>query len=184
MEGIASFATVESWMLELYLDLAGGNKSLAASIFITLESRSARSSALQPLIATLEPTYQALYRAIAKLIKTRAVSRDKLAHWVWGVTNDIPDALLLADPKFLALVDWANPQERQRIPEHIYVYRANDFAEVIEGNNEVARFGQTFRFIVTGHPANREGQLYRELCAEPALADILRRPGERDQTQP
>ena len=184
MEGIASFATVESWMLELYLELAGGNKSIAASMFLTLESRSARSSVLQPLIAALEPRYQDLYRAIAKLLRTRALDRDKLAHWVWGVSNDLPDALLLADPKALALINYAERAETSRLPDHIFVYRASDFVSIIERNNELAGFGQRFRFIVRGHPANREDRLYHELCAEPALADILRRQDERDQPPP
>jgi hypothetical protein len=183
MEGIASFATVESWMLNLYLDLAGGNKSMAAEIFLKLESRSARSAALEPLIAKLEPRYRELYQAITKHMRARAMARDKLAHWVWGVSRELPDALLLADPKALAVIDYFASDYQQQMNDAIWVYRDTDFAEIIEGNNDLAGFGLKFRWIVTGHVSNGEDRLYHELCAKPVLADILRRRAERDQTQ-
>jgi hypothetical protein len=183
MEGIATFATVESWMLELYLDLAGGNKSVAAEIFLELESRSSRSAALQPLIARLEQRYQELYHAIAKLLKTRALDRDKLAHWVWGISAQLPDALLLADPKALALLDPLEPNYREKLKASIWIYKAKDFTDIIEGNIQLASFGFKFRWIMKNHPKNREDELYHALCAEPVLADILRRRAERAQSQ-
>ena len=180
LEVIASFATVESWMLELYLDLTGGSKTVAAEMFLTLESRSARSGAIRPLVARLGERYQRLYRALEKLLKTRAGERDKLAHWVWGISPHLPDALLLANPKTLATLDSLDPDIR----EHIYVYRQPDFDKITAANYKLAGHGMTFRFIVMGHAANREDRLYHRLCAEPDLADILRRQDERAQSQP
>lgn len=183
MEGIASFSTVESWMLNLFLDLIGGNKSDAATLFMALDSRGAKSNALAPFVQRLPPEQQALYHSIMHLMKQRAAKRDKLAHWVWGASRDLPNALLLADPRVMASADPLTPDYRKILAQNIWVYEAEDFAEIIEGNNELAGYGFKFRWIVQGHPENAEGKLYRELCAEPVLADILRRRAERAQSQ-
>jgi hypothetical protein len=182
MEGIATWATVESWMLDLYLDLAGGNKTLAAELFLTLESNSARSAAIVPLIAPLEKKYRDLYAAIAKLVKTRGRARDRLGHWVWGYSGQLPDALLLANPKAMSTLDWTNPEDRERVNAEILYYTAADFAQIVRDNEELAGFGFKFRWIVTNHPSNREDRLYHELCAAPALAEILHHQAERDRS--
>lgn len=183
MEGIASFATVESWMLGLFIDLIGGNKTDAATVFLTLESRGARSAALAPFVARLEPRYQELYQAIMHRMKICAKERDNLAHWVWGASQQLPDALLLANPKALAVLDFASPTYSEDIAREIWVYRVADFTQIIENNNALANAGFKFRWIVQGHISNREDQLYHELCAEPVLADILRRRAERARPQ-
>ena len=177
MEAIATWSTAESWLLNLYLELAGGNKSAAAEMFLTLESRSAKSAALNPLIHRLDGRYQTLYRAVAKLSRSRQSARDKLAHWVWGYSAQLPDALLLADPKALAAAkpDVADPSQNHITP-HIYVYNEADFRSIIHDNEELAGYGFKFRWIVTNHISNRKDQLYHELCAQPAIADILHRP--------
>ena len=182
MECIASFSTVESWMLNLYLDLVGGNKSDAAALFMKMESRGTRSAALAPFISRLDKKYQSLYRAIEQLMKIRAKPRDKLAHWVWGISHDLPEALLLANPKALATLDHLSPTYSDDMKKEIWIYEAKDFEKIIQENNELAGFGMEFRFIVRGHPANRGDQLYQSLCAQPALAEILNRQSKRDQS--
>jgi hypothetical protein len=180
MEGIATFATVESWMLDLYLDLVGGNRSDAATLYLTLDSRSAKSAALEPFIKRLSQENRELYRALMKLMRTRAEARDKLAHWVWGFSPPLPDVLLLADPRAMSAL---NPLDHDSYHNNIWVYRETDFAEIIKANEELAGFGFLFRWIVTNHISNREGELYRRLCAEPALANILHRPDKPNPPQ-
>ena len=183
MECIASFSTVESWMLNLYLDLVGGNKSDAAALFMKMESRATRAAALVPFISRLDKKYQTLYRAIEQLMKIRAKPRDKLAHWVWGISHELPEALLLANPKALATLDPLSPSFQEEMAKEIWVYEAKDFERIIKDNNELAGFGLKFRFIVQGHPANREDQLYQRLCSQPALAEILDRKGKEDRSR-
>ena len=108
-------------------------------------------------------------------MKIRAKARDKLAHWVWGASRQLPDALLLANPKALASLDPKSETYTDDLAKEVWIYGASDFAEIIEGNNQLAEFGARFRHIINRHPANRRDILYLGLCAEPVLADILNR---------
>jgi hypothetical protein len=93
--------------------------------------------------------------------------RNKLAHWTWGDSADISDALLLADPKDLI----QNPPDSSRI----LVYRELDFRRIIRANERLAGFGLKFIFIMRDHPANAEDALYDMLCSEPEIQERLRR---------
>ena len=173
MECIATWATVESWMLNLYLDMAGGNRTSAAAMFLTLEANSARRAALAPLVETLQPLHQQLYAAIAGVMKSREKARNKLAHWVWGYTPDVPDAVLLADPKALALQSGGLDRDQ------IYVYRKDDFLAIIADNEELADWGMDFKRIINGHVSNHANQLYDALCKAPAIAERLHRQAQQ-----
>ena len=87
-----------------------------------------------------------------------------LAHWVWGTSADIPDALLLSDPRNL---------EFSR--DQIYVYRSKDFEAMRVKFERIAGWGLRFQFIIQGHPANKGGRLYDKLCREPEISEILNR---------
>jgi hypothetical protein len=67
--------------------------------------------------------------------------RDKLAHWCWGYSNDLPDALLLREPsdKLLNLADYVNLQQLTRpvsadLPinfNHLYVLTESDLGRAL-----------------------------------------------------
>ena len=60
------------------------------------------------------------------LSKTNEKSRNKLAHWTWGDSPDIPDAVFLINPK--SSIGDLDKSE-------IYVYKEQDFVSIIEANN-------------------------------------------------
>lgn len=182
MERIASWATVESWLLKLYVDLSGGNKSMAADIFLALEGNAAKSAAITKLIARIEPRYQTLYLAISKMAKTRSKERDKLAHWIWGISPQYIDALLLADPRsevrktldFEETRDLTMDEIFKQNLEGIYIYDSIAFREMLKGNTDLASYIFRFRWLrIPIH--NPNDKLYHELCAEPAIREILDR---------
>lgn len=168
MEGIRSWSDVENFMLGLYIDMLGGDNDLAATAYLALDGSSAKSAVINAVAAkTLSTENLQLFRAIFNIAGTRQKARDKLAHWVWGFSDALPDALLLVDPR--AKVGGKMSEE------DIFVYREADFRSIMQDNERLAAFGATFRFIVIKHVSNKQGELYAQLCAEPPIAERLLR---------
>ena len=46
IEAIASWSNVEGFMLRLFMQLLGGNESLAASVFLALENQASKTAAI------------------------------------------------------------------------------------------------------------------------------------------
>jgi hypothetical protein len=178
MEAIISWSNVERFMLNMYLELMGGSQDLAAVSFLAQETQSAKKAAINAVAKhVLDEKCFELLQAILEASKPGKSGRDKLAHWTWGYSPNIPDGFLLADPR---------NTHTDLDKNLIYVYKKQDFLNIIKLNDELCGFGLRFRWMLTGHIANKEDKLYRELCAEPLLRDKLPRrpPHEPSQTQP
>jgi len=168
IEAIASWSNVENFLLNLFIQLFGGNTSLAANVFLSLEVQSAKTSAVLAAANSVlmdKPQEIKLLKAILALAKTNEKSRNKLAHWIWGDSPNIPDALLLANPKIISAYGIDQSQ--------IFVYQKQDFISIIQANDRLCGFGLSFNFILKSHPANRDGSLFRELSAEPEIQEKL-----------
>lgn len=175
MEAIESWANVEFFMLKLYVSLAGGPKTDAAAVFLALESSAPKAAAIEVLVSRrVDEEYQNLYRAIARLVKSRAKARDRLVHWIWGGSLDLPDALLLVNPRDAATVPMIH------LSPHILVYGKQDFLNITKDNEELAGFGFDFNALVLGR-CNRD-ELFSTLCREPALREILDRQDAQDRS--
>jgi hypothetical protein len=114
----------------------------------------------------LEARYFDLLQAILRVAKIGQSGRDKLAHWIWGYSPQIPDAFLLANPR-----DTVSGITN----ETVYVYKQRDFDDIIKLNDRLCGYGLQFLFILRKHVANEDDALYHELCAEPDLQDKLSR---------
>lgn len=173
LEAIASWSNVEAFLLRLFLQLLGGNESLAASVYLALDSQSAKTNAIKGAAANAlrdRPQELVLLEAIIAIAKTNEKDRNKLAHWTWGDSPNIPDAVLLVDPH-------ATLGDLDR--SKIYVYRALDFERIIQANDRLCGFGLTLKFILSGHVANRDGRLVERLVAEPEITERLTRQANR-----
>lgn len=173
IEAIASWSNVEGFMLRLFMQLLGGNESLAASVFLALENQASKTAAINAAAVTAlreQPDELNLLRAILSIAKTNEKDRNKLAHWTWGDSPNIPDAVLLVDPR-------ASLGELDR--SEIYVYKAQDFQGIVRANDRLCGFGLSFNFILRGHVANRDGRLLAELQAEPEIRERLARQAQQ-----
>jgi hypothetical protein len=163
IEAIASWSNVEALLLSLFIDVVGGHNSLAANVFLSLEGQSAKNAAIEAAAASAlmaRPTELRALRAILALVKTNKKDRNKLAHWTWGESPDLTDAVLLFDPRSsIGELDISK----------VFVYRAADFRSIIQANDRLCGHCLTFKFILTGHVANREGELLSRLLAEPDI---------------
>jgi len=168
MEAIATWSNVESFMLGLFVELLGGGNSLATEVFLSLDGQAAKSAAINAAATSVLKDRDAelrVLRAIIAIAKTNEKDRNKLAHWTWGDSPDLPDALLLIDPR-------TTVHELDR--SDVYVYKAQDFKGIAEANNRLCGYGLRFRFILGGHPANHEGRLLAKLQAEQEIQQRLR----------
>src|SRR6266487_1148433 len=94
LEAIASWSNVEAFLLRLFIQLLGGNESLAASVYLALEGQSAKTNAIKAAAANaLSGRAEELrvLEAVISIAKTNEKERNKLAHWVWGDSPTLPD---------------------------------------------------------------------------------------------
>jgi hypothetical protein len=72
----------------------------ALAIFVDASSRNAQLAMLDAAAkAGLEPDHYEVFLAIMKeAVRPALKERDKLAHWCWGYSPDLPKALLLMEP--------------------------------------------------------------------------------------
>lgn len=167
MEAIASWSNVENFMLKMFLQLLGGDESVATNIYLALENQAAKTAAINAAAEAVlneKPNELAILKAIIAISKTNEKSRNKLAHWTWGDSPNIPDGLLLINPRSsVGNLEYSD----------IFVYKELDFNSIIEANDKLCGFGLRFKFILSGHVANQDGRLLAELQEEPEIRERL-----------
>lgn len=167
MEAIASWSNVENFMLGLFLELFGGHSSLAAEVFLSLEGRAAKLAAINAAATSVlkdRDEELRVLRAILAIVKTNEKDRNKLTHWIWGDSPNLPDALLLVDPRTtLGKLDHSD----------VYVYRAQDFIAITQANDRLCGYGLQFRYVLQNHVANIEGLLLAELLSEREIQERI-----------
>lgn len=99
-ECIAEWAEIET-SLGMFLGfLLHTNANTALAIYASLENRSAQFRMLDAAAASELPSdhYDAISALHAVHIRPAMRERDRLAHWCWGYSDDLPNDLLLAQP--------------------------------------------------------------------------------------
>jgi hypothetical protein len=95
MEAMISWSNVERFMLNMYLELMGGSQDLAAVSFLAQRTQSAKKAAINAAAKhILDEKCFELLQAILEASKPGKSGRDKLAHWAWGYSPNIPDGFL------------------------------------------------------------------------------------------
>jgi len=111
-------------------------------MFATLTAERAELFALDAAAkAALSPDDFDVFRAAISMTGRVQTPRNHLAHWIWGTCKELPDALLLAEPKaqkdrerelILALERAGGPDAKEIInlerynPATVLVYRRGD----------------------------------------------------------
>lgn len=168
MEAIASWSNVEGFMLRLFVKLFGGKESLATEVFLSLKGQTAKDSAIRAAADFSlkdRPDELRILKAILAIAGTNEKYRNKLAHHTWGLSPNIPDALLLVDPR-------ASLGEVDRTA--IYVWKAADFNSIIAENDELCGYGLKLSYVLCGHVGNQNGEMVKSLLNTPKLRDRLK----------
>lgn len=100
MNVLAEWSILESFLLGLFTQMLGENPRPAAAIYGALTSDTSKRAALRAVakVALRNQQEKDVFEAILDLYKTCAKHRNKIAHWIWGWSKELPDAVLLMDP--------------------------------------------------------------------------------------
>ena len=138
----ALWASIEHSLHLLLTSVLGADAGLAIAMFATLRGQRLRMGALEAAAkATLSLNDFDVFRAAISMVHSAQTPRNYLAHWIWGTCEELPDALLLAEPKaqkdrerelILALERADGPDVKEIInlarynPATVLVYRRDD----------------------------------------------------------
>jgi hypothetical protein len=176
LETIASSANVVYARMRLFVQLMGGKESVAGKVYLAMDTSSAKAKAIRTAahhVLAAEPEKLRALPVIQKLIATSEKHRNKLAHHTWGISDDLPDVLLLADPR--NLLDGSDLS-------HIFVYREHDFTEMINANGSLVGYVGTFTHVLQQTDARRRGVLFDQLLSVPAFKAAYDEVALRDPT--
>jgi hypothetical protein len=84
----------------LLVRVLGADADPAIAMFSTLTAQHLQMRAIEAAArAALSPDVFDVFDAAASVVDSVQADRNRLAHWIWGSCDALPDALLLADPK-------------------------------------------------------------------------------------
>lgn len=168
INAISSWSNVENWLLRLFVKILGGDQSMSANIFLSLGNQTAKNAAINAAAKTLLTDQEELqvFDAIIKIAKTNEKARNKLAHWTWGDTPNVPDAVLLIDPRTtLSDIDCKD----------VYVYKRVDFVSIIESNIELCSLILNFDQVLTSSDIDERKSKLQNLIDRPPIKEKLGR---------
>jgi hypothetical protein len=101
---IAHIATLWPWVeFQAGLCLAqilGGKSNVGLAMYTAVVAGPAQKLMLEQAAKVgLEGERRDVFLALLRLFESLQKRRNPLAHWLWGISTDLPDALLAAEPK-------------------------------------------------------------------------------------
>jgi hypothetical protein len=192
---IAQWAEVEIHLGALLGLLLHTNEKAAVAMYSALENRTAQLRMLSAAAeATLPTHHNAVIAALLSAIVRPAMKeRDRLAHWSWGHSDDLPDALLLSDQDctleslMQALRIFPGVERAPTVTsfDSIYVVRSGDLDGIIRRNADAKMFLRIAMATVWDHnPQHERDEYLQQLCGVPAIREALDRQVRKDQKTP
>lgn len=209
MNVVAEWSILESFFSDLFMQMLGANPRPAAAMYYALSGEASKKAALRAIAQTvLSMEEQDVFEAILSLFTSVAKDRNKIAHWIWGYSSDLPDAVLLWDPAAKANWDIAyheyqhaserfvrdgregkqpdsatDPTPPKFSTDGIYIFRARDFSDISSRVQRLMGFVTSFRFVLMrSHPVNEDGEVFAQLSSEPEVRAFLDRLDQRRKT--
>jgi hypothetical protein len=97
---------VDAMIASLVGTLAPGAATAVIDYFLDLRNDAPKAAMIQALARSqLIPDYLILFSKVWKLYETAQKLRNPIAHWVWGICDELPDALVCVNPHDLLKVD-------------------------------------------------------------------------------
>lgn len=189
-ECIAKWSGVELNLGFFFTSLLHINEQQGAELYASLESSNAKKQAIRALcVSSLNDRSIDLVVRLQRYITSQQKVRDKLGHWIIGYSDDIPDALILTDPKVIWPVAGGSSQDfreafrdRNRKPmsriasrpvprDGVYVYKRVDIQADTRAFVELAALILKFTSFVKQIPDSPIWRsLYDELDRDARLA--------------
>ena len=97
---IEQWSFTEARILLILKHCLGGDPTVTSAVLLSIDSQAAqRSAILAAAKAVLNEEYGLLFQSSFLSTLASRNTRHRFAHHLWGVSDDLPDALLLQDPK-------------------------------------------------------------------------------------
>lgn len=190
---LASWSTVEVELATMMCEAMKAAAGPFAAAYHALNSTAAQASVADAAIReTVEAKLLPIFDAIMSQFRSAKKDRDKLAHGVWAFSDELPDSLLMIDPKLLVRREAAfipnytlseiSPNTRGGPcgPEHaitpamVMVYDDGDFDRIIAENHKVKWMLKKLGWCVWTGPPEAE-KVYQSLLSEPKIQEWIAR---------
>lgn len=182
---IAGWSEIEGQMGYLLIRMLGANAESALAMYGAITSAPAQIAAAKAAASSvLDPERLEMVEAVLKIASALSTKRHHLAHRIWGYSEDLKDALILADSKDIArkwmrtfeafrAVSAGGQQPSMDWPrEKIFVYRANDLLELIGELDELRDYFYQLSFLVEPEDQWRD-RILGYLNAKPRIQQAL-----------
>ena len=192
---ITQWSEVEIHLGALLTIILHANEKAAMAMYAGVENRAAQLRLIDAAAEASLPTehYSVISMLLTTIVRPATKERDRLAHWVWGYTDELPDALLIAEPEHTlkSLMEVLNNQHKspgKDVPvnfDKIHVVREGDLIRTLKRfwiakDNIRLAMGTAWELNT---PTTR-AELLRQLSNVPEIrAGLIRQAEARQKTQ-
>jgi hypothetical protein len=199
---IAAYSEIELNMGLALSTLLSADVKVAMAMYVRVENRTSQGCMIRAAVeaANISQQQRDVFNAILnQLVVPGMKERDKLAHWPWGYSPDLPDALLLFKPsgeleQSIALIHEGHeptPEISQLANlnfDHIFVVTETDLLRIVERLREADSCLRHLWLIL--HPrlpelsSRMRDEMLRQLTTKPRIKEGLKRLREKRSESP
>jgi hypothetical protein len=189
-ECIAKWADIETMLGILLTLLLDTDAKATLAMYSALESRAPQLRMLEAAAESKlsEEHFDLFAVLLLQHLKPAMRERDKLAHWCWGYSPELPEALLLLEPdeKTIMHMDALDPPAPAKIDRSkVFVVTESDLTRTINRlltvTNRVAAFMGT---VWKRNSSDQRAALLQKLSTEPEIEKALVRRRESREKPP
>jgi hypothetical protein len=201
MRVIAGWSRLEVSMATIAVTILGDRAdSATAALYASLTTNNPQMNALQNIADdALEAPLAELFTALLRISASISKQRTPIAHGVWAISPQMPDAALniplqaaieiqIAFQAYVKAGGALSPSPPIKSPgnDKIRTYKAADFHEII---NRIEKHLQSFALfaallIIRRESVPKADQLYAQICNEPEVAQALHRLRQDKKSSP
>jgi hypothetical protein len=192
---IAHWSEIEIQLGTFLALLLHANEKAALAMYSALENRSAQLLLIEAAAeASLDAAHFNVIATILRVIIRPAMrERDKLAHWTWGYSIDLPDTLLIAEPastlqSFMAALKLQRTGNVLDVPtdfNRVYVVRPHDLDEILKrSHNAKNHLRVAMGTVWDWNPPELRASYLQELSNVPQIQEALKRQSEPHKNNP
>lgn len=190
MKVVASWSLLEAKIGYLCVKMLGANPLPGIAIYQAIVSTNGQREALAAVAKHALPAEQLeIFEAVLSFFGSAAKGRNKIAHGVWGYSDELPDAVLIgyAEPfveYFAARVNAeleGKPLMRDFPRDDVYVWRAHDFDALVSDIADLTEWIETMEQLVTKHrDPYRNASALQRLKSAPRIRERLLRQRQKN----
>jgi hypothetical protein len=175
--------------------LLHANQAAALAMYSALENRAAQQRIISAAAKASVPSdhFDVISSFLSTILRPAMKERDKLAHWLWGYSDDLPDALLLAEPpssieSLMRAITTQPGMERAAVEAdyaRVFVIRDPDLDGIITRSVDAKFYLRVAMSSVWDHNTPQErAQYLQQLASVPLVRSALDRLAANRNSQP